>query len=338
MNDSNYFQDANVASLIPKPTKLNKIRRFSISKLLIYIVLTLWALTTIFPFVWVINNAFKAPNKILKYSFLPAWSDALNYTASDETVEITWEVGPDQDDKHTLDRRSPTMRNFRRAFNLGTGQNKLNIMRAYGYSLLISGTVTIVVMIFAGFAGFALVRYNFKGKSILTMMVTASLMFPAFSTIVPLLKMMTSLDLVDNPIGVILPQIAGNLAFAIIILTGYIRGLPVELEEAAFLEGCNVFQIFFKIIIPISLPSFSTVAIFTFLWSYNDLFLQKIIIRSWKKFPICAILSQISSQWGGTDYGLMCAAVTLVIVPVLIVYIFLQKNIIKGLTAGAIKG
>lgn len=150
--------------------------------------------------------------------------------------------------------------------------------------------------------------------------------------------MMTNFNLVNNPVGVILPQIAGNLSFAILILTGYIRGLPVDLEEAAFMEGCNVYQIFFKVIMPIITSVVCTVAIFTFLWSYNDLFLQKIIIRARPKFPICCILDFISSQWGGTDYGLMAAAVTIVVLPVLIVYIFLQKNIIKGLTAGAIKG
>lgn len=138
-------------------------------------------------------------------------------------------------------------------------------------------------------------------------------------------------------LSVILPQVAGNLSFAIVVLTGFIKGLPVELEEAAFMEGCNAFQIFFKVIVPITKPSFATVAIFSFLWSYNDLFTQMFYLRRPEMQGITVLLNRLTSQ-EGTNYGLMAAAVTLVVVPVVIVYIFLQKYIIKGMTAGAIKG
>ena len=103
------------------------------------------------------------------------------------------------------------------------------------------------------------------------------------------------------------------------------------------MEGANVFQVFIKIIVPLCKASLSTVAIFSFMWSYNDLFVQKIMIREPKKFPISNLLERISSQYG-TDFGLMAASVTMIVLPVMIVYIFLQKNIIKGLTAGAVKG
>jgi raffinose/stachyose/melibiose transport system permease protein len=138
-------------------------------------------------------------------------------------------------------------------------------------------------------------------------------------------------------LSVILPQIAGNLSFAIIVLMGFIRSLPVELEESAYLDGCSVFQIYFRIIMPIAKPSFATVAIFTFLWSYNDLFTQMFFLRYKDEFTVTMLLNEINSQ-AGVNYGLMAAAVVLVVVPVLIVYVFLQKNIIKGMTAGAIKG
>ena len=103
------------------------------------------------------------------------------------------------------------------------------------------------------------------------------------------------------------------------------------------MEGCNAFQIFFKVIVPLTKPSFATVAIFSFLWSYNDLFTQMFYLRRPEMRGITVLLNQLTSQ-EGTNYGLMAAAVTLVVVPVLIVYIFLQKYIIKGMTAGAIKG
>ena len=227
----------------------------------------------------------------------------------------------------------PTLDNYIKTFT----RPPQSVWMAYLNSLVISGTVTVLVMLLAGMAAFAMVRYRFKGRRLLDSLIVASLMFPVFSTIIPVFQMLSAIRVVDNPIGVILPQTAGNLAFAIVILMGYIRGLPIDMEESAFLEGCNVFQVFYRIIMPVCRPAFATVAIFAFLWSYNDLFTQLFFLRSPQTWAITRFLNEVSSQFG-TDYGMMCAVVTLIVVPVLIVYIFLQKNIVKGLTAGAIKG
>jgi len=168
-------------------------------------------------------------------------------------------------------------------------------------------------------------------------------MFPVFSTIIPVFRMEVLWGIASTQnrwlslLSTILPQIAGNLAFAIVVLMGFIRSVPIDLEEAAYLDGCNVFQIYFKIIIPVAKPSFATVAIFSFLWSYNDLFTQTFFLRYPKEKTITLLINEISSQ-AGVNYGLMAASVVLVVVPVLIVYVLLQKNIIKGLTVGAVKG
>ena len=188
-----------------------------------------------------------------------------------------------------------------------------------------------------------IVLYMFSTFLAAVIAVIASMMFPVFSTIIPVFRMESSWGIVNTGsiwltrLSVVLPQIAGNLSFAIIVLMGFIRSLPVDLEEAAYLEGYNVYQIFFRIIMPLAKPSFATVGIFTFLWSYNDLFLQMFFLRSKKFFTITRLLNEISSQ-AGTNYGLMVAAVVMVVIPVLVVYIFLQNYIIKGMTAGAVKG
>lgn len=117
----------------------------------------------------------------------------------------------------------------------------------------------------------------------------------------------------------------------------YEGAAPIELEEAAFMEGCNAYQIFFKVVMPLTKPSFATVGIFSFLWSYNDLFTQQFFLRNKEEWAITRLLLEISSK-EGTNYGLMAAVVTLVVVPLLIVYVCLQKYIIKGMTAGAVKG
>ena len=156
-------------------------------------------------------------------------------------------------------------------------------------------------------------------------------MFPIYSTIIPVFRLESAWGLVNtNSVGahllsVILPQIAGNMSFAIIVLSSYIQGLPVELEEAAYMEGCNIFQIYFKVIMPLSKPSFVTVGIFSFLWSYNE------------NWAITVLLNNISSK-EGVNYGMLFASVTLIVVPVLVVYLCLQKYIIKGMTVGAVKG
>ena len=276
-------------------------RRFPFAQVAAYTVLILWALTTVLPFLWVIINSFKNKDIIQTNAFTLMFE--------------------------------PTLDNYIKTFT----RPPQSVWMAYLNSLVISGTVTVLVMLLAGMAAFAMVRYRFKGRRLLDSLIVASLMFPVFSTIIPVFQMLSAIRVVDNPIGVILPQTAGNLAFAIVILMGYIRGVPIDMEESAFLEGCNVFQVFYRIIMPVCRPAFATVAIFAFLWSYNDLFTQLFFLRSPQTWAITRFLNEVSSQFG-TDYGMMCAVVTLIVVPVLIVYIFLQKNIVKGLTAGAIKG
>ena len=270
-----------------------------ISTVVIYAVLILWGVLTVFPFAWVLLNSFKPSAEVLRSSFsLP----------------------------------NPfTMMNYANAFG------ELNVLNAYGYSFLISGSVTIGVMVFASLMSFGLTRYNFKGKQFVKSLIVASLMFPVFATIIPVFRMIVKFGLLNKNVAVILPQIAGNLSFATIVMIGFMQSIPMAMEEAAYMEGANVFQVFGKIIVPLCRPSLVTVAIFSFLWSYNDLFVQKIMIRDPKKYPISTLLEQISSQYG-TDFGLMAASVTIIVIPVMIVYIFLQKNIIKGLTAGAVKG
>lgn len=286
---------------------MKKVRMKNINTGIIYIILIIWAATTIYPIFWVISNSFKDKKLIM--------SDAFSLP-----------VG-----------KLFTTANYTEAFS------KMNILNAYKNSIIISGCVAAVVILLAGMASFALVRYSFKGNKFLYNIVIAAMMFPVFSTIIPVFRMEFSWGIAGSGknmlslLSVILPQIAGNMAFAIVVLTGYIRSLPIDLEEAAFMEGCNAYQIFFKVIMPLTKPSFATVGIFSFLWSYNDLFTQQFFLRNKDEWAITRLLLEISSK-EGTDYGLMASVVTLVVVPLLIVYVCLQKYIVKGMTAGAVKG
>ena len=284
-----------------------KKRKFSPGMCVVYLILIFWALTTIYPILWVILNSFKDKKKVIANSFALPIGDLFS------------------------------MDNYKTAFD------RLNIFTAYKNSIIVSCCVALVVILLAGMASYALVRYNLKTKKLLNTLVVAAMMFPVFATIIPVFRMEFSWGIVNTDkvslslISLILPQIAGNLAFAMVVLTGYIRSLPIELEESAYLEGCNPMQIFFKIVVPLTKPSFATVGIFSFLWSYNDLFSQTFFLRFKDQWAITRLLMEISSR-EGTDYGLMAAVVTLIIVPLLVVYVCLQKYIIKGMTAGAVKG
>lgn len=282
-------------------------RKISASKIVTYVVLCLWGVTTVYPFIWVILNSFRKKGLILSDSFSLPVGDA-----------FTWE-------------------------NYITAWERSDFKNAYLNSFIISGTVTVAVVILAGLAAYGLVRYRFRGHGVLYGLVMAGMMFPVFSTIIPVFRLEVMLGIAGTGnrwlslVAVILPQIAGNLCFAIIILMGFIQSVPIELEESAYLDGCNVFQIYFNIIIPAAKSSFATVAIFAFLWSYNDLFTQSFFLRYPQERAITGLLNEISSQ-AGVNYGLMASSVVLVVIPVLVVYVLLQKHIIKGLTAGAVKG
>ncbi|MCR4694334.1 MAG: carbohydrate ABC transporter permease [Pseudobutyrivibrio sp.] len=287
-------------------TKSKKLH-ISPGMVVVYLLLILWSLTTIFPLVWSVLNSFKNKKMIYSNSFSLPIGDAFS-----------------------LD-------NYRNIFA------NYNILSAYRNSFVISGTVALVVILFAGMAAYVLTRYDFVGKSILNALLYAGMMFPIFSTIIPVLRMQASWGIVNtssvpvNLLSVILPQIAGNLSFAIIVLSSYIRTLPIELEEAAHMEGCNIFQIFFRIVMPLCRPSFVTVGIFSFLWSYNDLFTQMFFLRTKDNWAITILLNNIASK-EGVNYGALFGSVTLIVIPVLIIYLVLNKQIIKGMTVGAVKG
>ena len=284
-----------------------KDRKIHLGYGIVYTILILWALTTIFPLAWSVMNSFKDKKMIYNNSFfLP-------------------------------DASSFSLDNYRNIFA------NYNIFSAYRNSFIISGVVAAAVILMSGMAAYILTRYQFFLKKFLIMLLYAGMMFPIYSTIIPVFRMQSAWGIANTPhvglnlLSVILPPIAGNMSFAIIVLMGYIRTLPMELEEAAFLEGCTMFGTYFRIVLPLCKPSMVTVGIFSFLWSYNDLFTQMFFLRTKENFAITVLLNNIAAK-EGVNYGALFSSVTLIVIPVLVVYLFLNKYIIKGMTVGAVKG
>ena len=273
--------------------------RISLSKFIIYLVLIAWASTTILPLLWITNNSFRTTADIVNQPF--AFPDSFNLV------------------------------NYREA------RTRINVLNSYKNSIIMSGTTVVLVLLLGGMAAYVLARFEFRGKAVIDTLLVIGLMIPAFVTVVPVYELLISLDLVNTYLALILPHTAGNLVFATMLLTAYMSSLSKEIEEAALLDGANRWQIFRMIFVPMSRPVFATVGIFTFLWSYNDLFSALIYVPQQRVQPVTVLLSQVSTQYG-TDLGLQATAVVVTVIPVLIVYLILQQQIIKGLTQGAVKG
>lgn len=273
--------------------------RISLSKFIIYLVLIAWASTTILPLLWITNNSFRTTAEIVNQPF--AFPDSFNLV------------------------------NYREA------RTRINVLNSYKNSLIMSGTTVVLVLLLGGMAAYVLARFEFRGKAVIDTLLVIGLMIPAFVTVVPVYELLISLDLVNTYLALILPHTAGNLVFATMLLTAYMSSLSKEVEEAALLDGANRWQIFSMVFVPMSRPVFATVGIFTFLWSYNDLFSALIYVPQQRVQPVTVLLSQVSTQYG-TDLGLQATAVVVTVIPVLIVYLLLQQQIIKGLTQGAVKG
>lgn len=280
--------------------KLKKIFvKSNIGRFFIYVFLIFWALTTIAPLVWVLNNSFKGTDEIMDTPF--GFAASLNWANYQIAVE------------------------------------RVDIIRSYINSFIMSGSATILVLLFGGMAAYILGRFEFKFKKFFTTIVALGLLIPAFSTIIPVYDLMIKLNLINTYPALILPHVASNLIFAIFVLSSYMASLPDSIEEAAIVDGANRFQIFTKIIIPMSRPALATVAIFSFLWSYNDLFSALILVSDRSVRPIVVLLNEVSSRYG-VDYGLQAAAVVLTIVPIFLVYLLLQDYIVRGLARqGAVK-
>ncbi|CDQ38508.1 MULTISPECIES: carbohydrate ABC transporter permease [Virgibacillus] len=268
-------------------------------KLFIYTILIVWSISTIFPLLWVFLNSFKPSKEIITNTFrLPA---------------------------------DPTLQNYLNAFDT------IDIGKSYLNSFIMSGSVVFFTLFFGGLAAFVMARMRFRLRGVLQTVLVMSLLIPAFATIVPVYRMMIDLELVNTYWALIIPQTAGNLPFAILVISGYMATIPKELEEASLMDGCSRWSMFTRVFLPVSLPIFGTVGTFVFLWSYNDLFTSLVLVEQEQVRPIVVLLSHVSSQYG-TDYGLMTAAIAMTVIPVIVFYLFAQKTLEKGATSGAVKG
>ena len=274
-------------------------------KALIYLILSAWALLVIFPMLWSVMTAFKSDREI----FFSPW--ALPAT--------------------------PVYDNFVRAWTTARiGEFLYN-------TLLIIVPSLFFTLLLSSMAAYVLARFEFRGRNFIFYMFLVGMIFPLFLALVPLYFVMQQLKLFDTFPGLIMVYVAFSLSFTIFFLTNFFRTLPKELGEAATIDGASQYDIFFRVYLPLAKPGLITMGIFNFLGQWNQYILPNTLMITNEEGNTHYVLSQglyylQAKQFYQSDWSGLFAAVTIVMVPTLVIYLIFNNQIEQGMTAGALKG
>lgn len=204
-------------------------------------------------------------------------------------------------------------------------------------SVIVTGGSLLLILVLALGAGFVLGRYEFKGQNLVMGFVLTGMLIPAKLAILPLFIQLKWMNLLDSHLGLILVYTAGALPAAIFIMSGFFKSLPADLDNAARVDGASEIQLLSRVLIPLVKPGLSIVAIYSAIPIWNDFFLPLVFLQDPEKKTIMQGLTvffgEYANQWGALFAGLTLAAL-----PVIILYLILSEQFIKGLTAGAVKG
>jgi raffinose/stachyose/melibiose transport system permease protein len=206
-----------------------------------------------------------------------------------------------------------------------------------GNSAYIALFTVILTLIVSSMSAFTLAHLRFAGKRWIGNYLTLGLTFPFATAVLPIFFTVRNLGLLDTLWGVILPQVAFNLSFSIVLLRGFFREIPKELFEAALMDGCSYTKMFIQIVLPLSRPIIATVGVLSLVGSWNNFLLPLVMIDNDSRYPWPLGIMQYQGEYG-TDWGKILAFVSLTILPALGFYLLAQKQIIAGLTSGAVKG
>lgn len=227
-----------------------------------------------------------------------------------------------------------TLDNFRAAFSTDTGNH---LTKALVNSLIVGVITTVIALVFGVFASYALARLNFRAKYLVLGFILAASMFPGVAIVTPLFQLFTNLGWIGSYQALIIPYISFALPLTIYILVSFFREMPWELEESARIDGCTKSQAFRKIIMPLAAPGIFTTAILAFISSWNEFLIASQLSNAQTQTVTVAIASFTGSQPHQEPYTAVMAAATIVTIPLVIMVLVFQRQIVAGLTAGAVK-
>lgn len=263
----------------------------------IYIVLILLAIFATIPFYWAAVSSFKISSELF------------------ERPSIIIE--------------NPTLENYTDLFTT------TSYAKWFANSCIVAVSHTILVLFFSSLGGFGFAKYEFRGKNILFMVALGSMTIPLWGIVIPLFVWFSGLGLIDTYWALILPGSAN--AFGMFLMRQYIQGIPSEMLDSARIDGCSEFRIYYRIVLPVIKPALGALAIYAFLFSWNNFLLPLVLIRSPEMFTIPVGLAAFVGQ-KDPKYGMLMAGGIISFLPVLIIFLTMQKQLVAGLTLGSVKG
>lgn len=275
--------------------------RSTVSRVLVNAFLLFWAALVIFPMVWLTYSTFKTDREI----FFDPWS---------LPAVLQWN-------------------NFQRAWvEAHIGDYFLN-------SLIVVLPSLALILFISAMTSYVLARFPFPGNRFIFYAFMAGMLFPVFLALIPLFFLVKDLRMLSTYQGLILVYVAYSLPFSIFFMTGFFRSLPSELHEAAIIDGANQYQVFFRIMLPLAQAGLISIGIFNFLGMWNQYLLPVVLMTKADRYLLTQGLAyMLHQQYYQSDWSGLFAAVTIIMIPTVIVYILFQNQIQKGITVGALKG
>ena len=280
-------------------------KRSGLATALVHMGLVLACVVALYPVLWVVKLAL-APTQALSLSASPI---------------------PD----------AVTLDHFREVVGATDSQGRWLFGRQLFASVVVSGSTTLVGLSLAVTAAYALSRFRFPGKDAGMQTLLITQMFPATLMLVPLFSLLQKLGLLDSWGGLILVYSTSSLPFCVWMLKGYFDTIPRELEEAAVMDGASPWQVFVKVVLPLARPALAVTALFSFMTAWNEFILAATLINDAARFTLPVALQQYVGEWK-TEWGHFAAGALLVSAPVMALFFALQRYLVGGLTAGAVKG
>ncbi len=276
---------------------MNENTQKKIVKILSYTLLIIMALAMFIPFMWAVSTSFKEAGTVIGNN----------------------SIIPD----------NPTIEAYR------TVIFGVPFPRWFFNSFIVAACVTVLNLFFSSMAGYALARIKFPGSTIIFFIILGSMMVPGQVTMIPVFKILQSMGLLDTYAGLIVPFMVS--AFGIFLMKQFFESVPKELEEAAMIDGCSHFRIYWQIILPLAFPALAALAIFTFLGSWNS-FMMPLIIVSVPEMQTLPLGIAMFKQQYSTNWTVLMAASVLITLPVAVIYLFFQRWFVEGISFSGLKG
>lgn len=220
--------------------------------------------------------------------------------------------------------------------NYINGIEKVHFWGAFGRSVFITVFSVLLIVLLTSMTAWFITRVKSRGTKALYYLLVFSMVIPFQMVMFPMTKAANVLHL-DNPLGILILYVGFGAGASVFMFSGFVKGIPIDIEEAATIDGCSPLQCFFRIVLPVMKPTAITVAILNTMWVWNDFLMPYLVMG--KDYPTIPIAVQyLQGGYGSIDMGAMMAVLILAIIPIIIFYVFCQKYIIEGVIAGAVKG